>query len=160
MRKVEILAVGDLKDSWLKEGCQEFLKRLGIYADIRIKELKEESIPQKSSPAIDEKIKETEGARILKEISPTDFLVVLDLNHKEPDSLELSKTLDDWFVRGGSKITFAIGGSLGVSEDVRKRANAFLTLSKLTFTHRMSRLILLEAIYRSFRILNGEPYHK
>ena len=101
-----------------------------------------------------------ENAKLLSKIKPNDFVVLLDLGKEQPDSVELSSRLEKWMRDGGSSITFVIGGSLGLSAEMRKRGNATLTLSKLTFTHQMTRVILLEQIYRSFKILRNEPYHK
>ena len=99
-------------------------------------------------------------SELLSKIKPSDFVVLLDLGKEQPDSVELSSRLEKWMRDGGSSITFVIGGSLGLSNEMRKRGNASLTLSKLTFTHQMTRVILLEQIYRSFKILRNEPYHK
>ena len=112
------------------------------------------------SPAEMEEVKNKENAKLLSKIKPNDFVVLLDLGKEQPDSVELSSRLEKWMRDGGSSITFVIGGSLGLSAEMRKRGNATLTLSKLTFTHQMTRVILLEQIYRSFKILRNEPYHK
>ncbi len=158
--RITILAVGTLKETYLRDFCAEYLKRLSLYCEVSIKEIKEESIPDKASKAIGEGVKKKEGDRILSLLSPGDFLVALDLNKQEPDSVELAHKLEGWLSTSGSRLFFAIGGSLGLSEEVRKRADASISLSRLTFTHQMSRIILLEQLYRSFRILRNEPYHK
>ena len=115
---------------------------------------------RKPTPAEMEEVKNKENAKLLSKIKPNDFVVLLDLGKEQPDSVELSSRLEKWMRDGGSSITFVIGGSLGLSAEMRKRGNATLTLSKLTFTHQMTRVILLEQIYRSFKILRNEPYHK
>ncbi len=158
--KVTILCIGNLKEGYLRDFEAEYLKRLKGYAEIYVRELKEESIPEKAKGKELEGIKDAEGKRILSCLSNGDFLVTLDLEKEEPDSVALSKKFEDWMRKSGSRLYFAIGGSLGLSDEVKKRADASISLSRLTFTHQMSRLILLEQIYRSFRILHHEPYHK
>jgi 23S rRNA (pseudouridine1915-N3)-methyltransferase len=110
--------------------------------------------------AMEEEVKTKEGDKILAKLKSNDFVCTLDLGKEEPDSIALANKMMTMFTRGGSSITFIIGGSLGLSQALKKRANASLSLSRLTFTHQMTRIILLEQIYRSFKILNHEPYHK
>ena len=158
--KIRLLVVGHLKETYWKEAQNEYLKRLTLYANVTIEEVDDLPSSKDDSPAEMEEVKKKENAKLLSKIKPSDFVVLLDLGKEQPDSVELSSRLEKWMRDGGSSITFVIGGSLGLSNEMRKRGNASLTLSKLTFTHQMTRVILLEQIYRSFKILRNEPYHK
>ena len=158
--KIRLLVVGHLKETYWKEAQNEYLKRLTPYANVTIEEVDDLPSSKDDSPAEMEEVKKKENAKLLSKIKPSDFVVLLDLGKEQPDSVELSSRLEKWMRDGGSSITFVIGGSLGLSNEMRKRGNASLTLSKLTFTHQMTRVILLEQIYRSFKILRNEPYHK
>ncbi|MCQ2792075.1 MAG: 23S rRNA (pseudouridine(1915)-N(3))-methyltransferase RlmH [Bacilli bacterium] len=151
--KIKIIAVGSLKEKYLQAMVNEYTKRLSKYCHIDIVEVKEENDTHPHA-------KEIEGERILKLINPTDYVVALALKKKECTSEELAVWLEKTFVKAKSNIIFLIGGSLGLAPIVIKRANDCLTLSKLTFTHQMSRAILLEQIYRCFKILHHEQYHK
>ncbi|MCQ2815155.1 MAG: 23S rRNA (pseudouridine(1915)-N(3))-methyltransferase RlmH [Bacilli bacterium] len=158
--KIKIIAVGKIKEKYLKDGIAEYVKRIQPYSDVEIFELNDYSIYDSNSIFEIEKAKTEEGKSILKNIKNTEYVITLDLNKNEPNSLQFATILDKSFQKGGSKITFVIGGSYGLSEEVRTRANDSISLSKLTFLHQMTRLILLEQIYRSFKILNNEVYHK
>ena len=158
--KIRLLVVGHLKETYWKEAQNEYLKRLTPYANVTIEEVDDLPSSKDDSPAEMEEVKKKENAKLLSKIKPSDFVVLLDLGKEQPDSVELSSRLEKWMRDGGSSITFVIGGSLGLSNEMRKRGNASFTLSKLTFTHQMTRVILLEQIYRSFKILRNEPYHK
>ncbi len=158
--KLKIYAIGKLKDAYLREACADFSKRLSKYADIEIIEFPDLPTVENPSQTQREEIKEKECARILQKLKPRDFVVLLDLGAKQMTSSLLADSLSDWFIKGGSEVNFVIGGSLGLSEEMKKRGNAVLTLSKLTFTHGFARVILLEQLYRSFKILRHEPYDK
>ncbi len=158
--KIKIYAIGKLKDAYLREACGDFSKRLSKYADIEIIEFPDLPTIENPSKTQKEEIKERECARILQKLKPRDFVVLLDLGAKQMTSSALAETLDNWMVRGGSEVNFVIGGSLGLSEEMKKRGNAVLTLSELTFTHGFARVLLLEQLYRSFKILRHEPYDK
>lgn len=158
--KIKIIAVGKIKEKYLKDGIAEYVKRIQPYSDVEIFELSDYSIYDSNSIFEIEKAKTEEGKSILKNIKNTEYVITLDLNKNEPNSLQFATILDKSFQKGGSKITFVIGGSYGLSEEVKTRANDSISLSKLTFLHQMTRLILLEQIYRSFKILNNEVYHK
>lgn len=158
--KIRVICVGFLKENYFREAEKEYLKRLSSYAEVTIEEIQDLPIPERASSSIEENIKEKEGEKILSKIKSNSFVIALDLKGEQYESPTLAKELDKWFMKGGSVITFVIGGSLGLSEKAISRANAHLCLSKMTFTHQMSRIILLEQIYRSFRINRGEPYHK
>lgn len=157
MIKVKIVCVGKIKESYLNSGIAEYLKRLSGYCNAQIVEVKDEKITNSNS---EEKIKEIEGNRILEKICDKDYVLLLDLKGKQIDSLELAEKIDSLISKGIGNYVFVIGGSLGVSENVRKRADFLLSFSKLTFTHQMIRLVLLEQIYRVFKINNNETYHK
>ncbi len=158
--KIKIYAIGKLKDAYLREACGDFSKRLSKYAYIEIIEFPDLPTIENPSKTQKEEIKERECARILQKLKPRDFVVLLDLGAKQMTSSALAETLDNWMVRGGSEVNFVIGGSLGLSEEMKKRGNAVLTLSELTFTHGFARVLLLEQLYRSFKILRHEPYDK
>jgi 23S rRNA (pseudouridine1915-N3)-methyltransferase len=158
--RIRILCVGHLKEAYWKAAEEEYLKRLSPYANVTIDEVDDLPSKENASLAMEEEVKTKEGDKILAKLKPNDFVCTLDLGKEEPDSIALANKMMTMFTRGGSFITFIIGGSLGLSQALKKRANASLSLSRLTFTHQMTRIILLEQIYRSFKILNHEPYHK
>ena len=158
--KIVILAVGHLKEDYWRAACAEYAKRISAYAKVEIIEVNDLPAPENSSFASEEQIKTKEDEKMLARLKPGDFLCALDLGKEEPDSLAFSRELEGMLVKGGSTLYFAIGGSLGLSQEVKKRANVSLSLSRLTFPHQMTRVILLEQIYRSFKILRHEPYHK
>ena len=157
--KIKIYAIGKIKDFY-KAGCDEYVKRLSNYCKIEIIELKDEPLKDNPTPAEIKKAKDVEGERVLKLLKPSEYLIGLDLNKKEPDSLEFSAFLMKKLEDNGSSVSFVIGGSYGLSDELKKRVNESVSLSKLTFLHQMTRLILLEQIYRAFKILNNETYHK
>ena len=159
MLNVRIVCVGKIKDSFNKQGIDEYKKRLSRYIKLDIIEVDDAKIKDNASPKEEDLVKKEEGIRILKQVKDNEYMILLDLHGKEIDSVEFSKIIDTTSIRF-STITFVIGGSLGLSEAVIQRANYRLCLSKMTFTHQMTRVILLEQIYRSFKILNNEVYHK
>lgn len=158
--KITVLAVGKIKEKYLVEGIKEYAKRLSRYCKLEIKEVPDEKTPDKASALMEEKIKELEGTKLLKYIREEDYVIALDLQGTMPDSVELSKKIESLGVSGISHIIFLIGGSLGLSDTLRTRANERISFSKMTFPHQLMRMILLEQVYRSYRIMNGEPYHK
>lgn len=158
--KIRLLVVGHLKEQYWKDAQNEYIKRLQPYAKVELEEVDDLPSSKNASEAEMEEVKTKENAKILSKIKPNEFVVLLDLGKEQHDSVQLSKDLDKWMREGGSNVTFVIGGSLGLTDEMRRRGNATLTLSKLTFTHQMVRVILLEQIYRSFKILHNEPYHK
>jgi 23S rRNA (pseudouridine1915-N3)-methyltransferase len=158
--KIRILCVGHLKENYWKAAEAEYLKRLSPYAQVSIEEVDDLPSKENASLALEEEVKDKEGDKILAKLKPNDFVCTLDLGKDEPDSPALAEKMMTMFTRGGSTICFVIGGSLGLSQALKKRANTSLSLSHLTFTHQMTRIILLEQLYRSFKILNHEPYHK
>ena len=155
MIEIAIVCVGKIKEKYLQEMIADYKKRISKYATIDIIELKDES------NKIDENVvKELEGERIISSIKDGFYTVLLDLKGESLDSVALSKKIDEISTYNSSKIAFVIGGSFGVSEAVKKRANYKLCFSKMTFPHQLIRGMLLEQIYRSFKILNNETYHK
>jgi 23S rRNA (pseudouridine1915-N3)-methyltransferase len=157
---ISIITIGKLKEKYLKQGIQEYLKRLSTYAKVEIIELPDEKAPENLSDLEMEQVKQKEGERILSKISDDTHVIALAIEGKMKSSEELAQDLDQLATYGKSKIAFIIGGSLGLSKDVMNRANAALSFSKMTFPHQLMRLILLEQIYRAFRINRNEPYHK
>nr|WP_239583569.1 23S rRNA (pseudouridine(1915)-N(3))-methyltransferase RlmH [Metabacillus iocasae] len=157
---ISIVTIGKLKEKYLKQGIAEFTKRLGPYAKIDIIELPDEKAPENLSESEMEQVKVKEGERILAKISDDTHVIALAIQGKQKSSEELAADLDKLATYGKSKIAFVIGGSLGLSDQVLKRSNDKLSFSKMTFPHQLMRLILLEQVYRAFRINRGEPYHK
>ncbi|HPM07775.1 MAG TPA: 23S rRNA (pseudouridine(1915)-N(3))-methyltransferase RlmH, partial [Bacilli bacterium] len=154
--KIKIIAVGNIKEDYWRVALLEYTNRLSIYTKVEIIEVKDEPAPPQMSKILQEKVKLKEGTKILNKIKDKDLVVAVDLNGPERDSETFAKYLDGLFVRGNSEIVFVIGGSLGLSPEVQARADEVVTLSKLTFTHQMTRVILLEQIYRAFKINRNE----
>lgn len=157
---ISILTVGKLKEKYLKQGIDEYLKRLTSYAKLEIIEVADEKAPEELSTLEMEQVKQKEGERILSKTSHDAYVIALAINGKMHSSEQFAKSLDQLATYGKSKLAFVIGGSLGLSEEVLNRANEQLSFSKMTFPHQLMRLILVEQIYRAFRINRGEPYHK
>lgn len=155
MMKIKIVSVGSIKEKFLKDAISEYLKRLTRFAKIEIIEVDETKIQNKS----EEQVKKEEGERLLKRIGQDEFVFLLDLKGELMSSEVLAQKINDLINKGISPLTFVIGGTLGLSEEVRKRANIKLSISKMTFTHQMCRMIILEQIYRAFKIINNEEYH-
>ena len=158
--KIRVVSVGKIKEKYLRDGIAEYSKRLSRYCKLEIIELKDEKTKENSSAKEDELVKQTEGERILKNIPEDSFVIALAIDGKMLDSVELSKKINELGLRGISNITFVIGGSLGLDDRVLKKADFKLSFSPMTFPHQLMRMILLEQIYRSYRIINNEPYHK
>lgn len=157
---IKIISVGKIKEKYLKLGIEEFLKRLSKYCKLEIIELEDEKAPENLSKKEMENIKNKEGNKILSNVKDNAYVIALAIDGKNLSSEELADKLNSLSIMGNSNITFIIGGSLGLSKDVLDRADFKLSFSKMTFPHQFMRLILLEQIYRSFRIIKGEPYHK
>ena len=158
--KIKLVTVGKLKEKYLKDGIAEYAKRLSRFCKLEIVELADEKTPDKASEVENQQILEKEGNRILAKISEREFVVALAIEGKQFASEEFSSILSDITVRGFSDITFVIGGSLGLSPTVKKRANLLMSFGKLTLPHQLMRLVLVEQIYRAFMIQQGSPYHK
>ncbi|WP_251554436.1 23S rRNA (pseudouridine(1915)-N(3))-methyltransferase RlmH [Neobacillus muris] len=157
---ISIITVGKLKEKYLKQGIEEYLKRLSAYAKVEVVEVADEKAPEELSELEMLQVKQKEGERILAKISQDTYVIALAIQGKMPSSEELADTLDKLATYGKSKLAFVIGGSLGLSDEVVKRSNEQLSFSRMTFPHQLMRLILVEQIYRAFRINRGEPYHK
>lgn len=157
---ITVISVGKLKEKYLRAAIDEYSKRLSRYCKLDIVELNDEKTPDNASEKEELIIKEKEGANILKNIKDNMFVVALAIEGKMISSEELGEFIKEQGIRGNSNITFIIGGSLGLSKEVLNRADYKLSFSKMTFPHQLMRVILLEQVYRGFRIINGEPYHK
>lgn len=157
---ITIVTVGKLKEKYLKMGIEEFSKRLGAYAKVNVVEVADEKAPESLSDADMEIVKKKEAERILAKFGSDTYVIALAIEGKMKTSEELAADLESLMTYGRSKIAFVIGGSLGLHDSVIKRADELLSFSKMTFPHQMMKLILLEQVYRAFRIMKNEPYHK
>lgn len=157
---IKLLTVGKLKEKYLIQGIQEYAKRLSAYTKFSIIEVPNEKAPENLSHAQMEQVKDKEGQRLLNKIKDDDYVIVLAIKGKELSSEDFAEHLEKMTVQGKSHFTFVIGGSLGLSNDVLKRANFDISFGRLTYPHQLMRLILTEQIYRAFRIIHHEPYHK
>ncbi|AWI14034.1 MULTISPECIES: 23S rRNA (pseudouridine(1915)-N(3))-methyltransferase RlmH [Bacillaceae] len=158
--KISIITVGKLKEKYLKQGIDEYLKRLSAYAKVEIIEVADEKAPEHLSEAEMEEVKRKEGERILSHLSEDTYIITLEISGRMLNSEQLAAKIDELGTYGKSKLAFIIGGSLGLSKEVQNRSDLALSFSKMTFPHQLMRLILLEQIYRAYRINRGEPYHK
>ena len=158
--EIRILSVGKIKEKYLNAGIQEYAKRLSRYCRPTFCQVADEKTPDKASDALNEQIKDLEGRRLMKHIREQDYVIALAIDGKMLDSVELSQMLGRLGVEGKSSVAFVIGGSLGLSREVLSRADCRLSFSRMTFPHQLMQMILLEQIYRGYRILNHEPYHK
>lgn len=158
--KVTIVCVGKVKEKFYRDAIAEFEKRLSRYCKLSIVEVADEKTPDTASEAEELLIKQKEGERIIKSMKEDGYVICLAINGKQMDSEELSSKMEQLGVSGVSHIYFVIGGSLGLSDAVLKRADMKLSFSRMTFPHQLMRVILLEQIYRGYRIMNHEPYHK
>lgn len=157
---IQLVGVGKLKEKYLVQGIAEYVKRLGPYAKVQIHEVSDEKAPETLSEAEERQVKEREGGRILAQIKPDAYVIALVLGGELWSSEDLAGHLDRLAVNGRSQVAFVIGGSLGLGETVLNRADRTLSFGRMTFPHQLMRLILVEQIYRAFKILRGEPYHK
>lgn len=157
---IRILSVGKIKEKYLRDGIAEYTKRLGRYCKVSFSQVSDEKTPDGASEAQEEAIRKIEGERLLKQMKDSDYVIALALDGKMMDSPTLASHLEKLVVQGNSTIDFVIGGSLGLSDEVLRRADEKLCFSLMTFPHQLMQMILLEQIYRSYRIINHEPYHK
>ncbi len=157
---ITIISVGKIKEKHMKQGIDEYLKRLSAYTKINILELPDEKAPENLSHTQMQQIKKKEGDRILDKIHPDAYVIALAIEGKQASSEQFAERLGRLSASGKNSVVFVIGGSLGLSDEVMKRADEALSFSKMTFPHQLMRLILVEQVYRAFRILRGEPYHK
>lgn len=157
---ITVICIGKLKEKYWTAAIDEYSKRLKSYCSLDIIELKEARLPDKAGPAEELAVKEAEGEEILKKIKDNQYVITLEVKGKMLSSEKLAEKIDALGLEGNSNIVFVIGGSLGLSAAVSKRANFKLSFSEMTFPHQMMRVILLEQVYRAFKINRNEAYHK
>lgn len=157
---IRVIGCGRIKEKWMRDGLAEYAKRIGAYDKLEVLEVADEKAPESNSDAENEMVKVKEGRKILRLIKEDEFVILLDLAGKTMDSEKLSAFVEELYVKGKSRIVFVIGGSLGVSKELIERADFRWKLSDNTFPHQLCRIIVLEQIYRAFRIMHHEPYHK
>lgn len=160
MVHINIICVGKIKEKFFNEAIKEYSKRLSRFCILKVIEINDEKIPDNSNKNIEESIKNKEGNSILSQIKRDSYTIALDLNGKEYDSISLSKHINSICLNQNSTINFIIGGSLGLSKEVLDFSNESICFSKLTFPHQLFRVLLLEQLYRSFKIMHNETYHK
>lgn len=160
MININLIVLGKIKENYFKDAINEYKKMLKSYADLSIFEIMDEPCPENLSDKDMEKVKNIEGEKILSKIKGDAYVIALEIGGKSLDSVAFSHKINDLMIDGHSNITFVIGGSLGLSDEVLKRADYKLSFSKMTFPHKLMRVILMEQIYRAFRIINNHPYHK
>ncbi|QQY79727.1 23S rRNA (pseudouridine1915-N3)-methyltransferase [Keratinibaculum paraultunense] len=158
--KIRVIAVGKIKEKYIRDGINEYLKRLSRYCSVEIIEVEDEKTQENLTNREIDIIKDKEGKRILSKISPNSHIISLVIEGKQMSSEELANKIEDLMIEGVNNLTFIIGGSLGLSREVIEKSNLKLSFSKMTFPHQLMRMVLLEQIYRSFRIIRGEPYHR
>lgn len=158
--KITIITVGKIKEKYLKDAIAEYTKRLSRYCRLEIIEVSDEKTPDQASEVLEDGIRDKEGERILRYIKDDAYVITLEINGRMLTSEELADKIDTLGIQGSSHITFIIGGSIGLGREVLKRSDYALSFSKMTFPHQLMRVILLEQIYRSYRIIQGQPYHK
>lgn len=158
--KITILTVGKIKEKYFRDAIAEYQKRLSKYCKLEIVEVADEKTPDHASEVMEESIRQKEGERLLHYIKDGAYVVTLEIKGKELDSVALANKIDQLGIQGTSHLIFIIGGSLGLGKNVLTKSNFALSFSPMTFPHQLMRVILLEQIYRSYRIISGEPYHK
>lgn len=158
--KITIITVGKIKEKYLRDAIAEYSKILNKYCKLDILEVADEKTPDHASAIAEEQIRNKEGERILKLLKDDAYVITLEIGGKMLDSVEFSQKLEQLGIQGKSHIIFVIGGSIGLGNEILKRSDFAISFSKMTFPHQLMRVILLEQIYRSYRIMNHEPYHK
>lgn len=158
--KITVIAVGKIKETYLRDAISEYAKRLGKYCKLELLEVADEKTPDSASTALEKAIRQKEGERLLRHIREDAYVIALEIGGEMLDSVEFSRKIEKLGIQGRSHIVFVIGGSIGLSRQVLERADYALSFSRMTFPHQLMRVILLEQIYRGFRIMAGEPYHK
>ncbi|OQB23491.1 MAG: Ribosomal RNA large subunit methyltransferase H [Firmicutes bacterium ADurb.Bin182] len=158
--KIKLLCIGKLKEKYYAEAAAEFQKRLARYCSLEIIELPDEKAPENLSPLQKEQIKKAEGERLLSHVGSCEFAIALMIEGEKLSSEKFAEKMDGWMNSGKSGICFMVGGSLGLSVEARNRADFILSFSDMTFTHQMFRIMLLEQVYRAFKIIRNETYHK
>lgn len=157
---ITIASVGKLKEKYLVNGIDEYIKRLGPYAKVQLVEVPDEKAPESMSPAEEQQVRAKEGERLLAKLAPDAYVVALAIDGEMWTSEQLAGSLDKLATYGRSQVAFVIGGSLGLSSEVLRRADAKLSFGRMTLPHQLMRLVLVEQVYRAFKINRGEPYHK
>ena len=158
--KILLITVGKIKEKYLKDAIAEYMKRLSRYCRLEIIEVADEKIPEHAGKEKEEAVRAKEAERISRHIKEDAFVITLEIEGKQLSSEELAERIEGLGIQGESSVVFIIGGSLGLDGKIRKRSDFALSFSRMTFPHQLMRVILLEQIYRSFRIARGEPYHK
>ena len=158
--KITLITVGKIKEKYLRDAIAEYSKRLSRYCKLEIIEVADEKKPDNASDVMENTIRDKEAERIMKYVKEDAYVITLEINGKLISSEELSAKINQLGIQGTSHIIFIIGGSIGLGKEVLARSDYALSFSKMTFPHQLMRVILLEQIYRSYRIINGEPYHK
>ncbi len=158
--KITIICVGKIKEDFYRKAVSEYEKRLSRYCRLEMIEVQDEKTPDNAGAALEEQIKEKEGARILKHLKEDAYLYTLEIQGEKPDSIAFAKQIEQLGIQGKSHIQFVIGGSLGLHSSISRIADKKVSFSAMTFPHQLMRVILLEQIYRGYRITMGEPYHK
>jgi 23S rRNA (pseudouridine1915-N3)-methyltransferase len=157
---IQIVAVGKIKESYLTAGIAEYMKRLTPYAKVKIVEVPDERAAENLSAAEEEKVRQAEGARLLSCLKPDTYVIALAIDGKLVTSEEIASQLERLGVQGKSQVAFVIGGSLGMADEVLNRVDLRISFGRVTYPHQLMRLILVEQVYRAFKIMRGEPYHK
>lgn len=158
--RVTILTVGKIKESYLRDAIKEYAKRLGKYCKLEILEVTDEKTPDSLSTTAAELVRKKEGERLLKSLPKDAYIITLEISGKQLTSEEFSQKIENLAVQGVSHLLFVIGGSLGLGQNILQKSDFAMSFSKMTYPHQLMRVILLEQIYRGYRIANGEPYHK
>ncbi len=158
--RVTILTVGKIKESYLRDAIKEYAKRLGKYCKLEILEVTDEKTPDSLSATAAELVRKKEGERLLKSLPKDAYIITLEISGKQLTSEEFSQKIENLAVQGVSHLVFVIGGSLGLGQNILQKSDFAMSFSKMTYPHQLMRVILLEQIYRGYRIANGEPYHK
>ncbi len=158
--KITIVSVGKIKEAFYRDAIAEYSKRLSAYCKFEIKEVADEKTPDGASPELERQIKDKEGEKILKALDEKGYCIALAIDGKQYDSVKFAEHIEKLTISGKSHIQFVIGGSLGLSDKVLQKADEKISFSAMTFPHQLMRVILSEQIYRGFRIINHEPYHK
>lgn len=159
MLNIKLICVGKLKEQYWRDACAEYVKRLGAYCRPEVVEVAEEKLPAGASAAEERKVIEAEGRNLLDKVSKGDYVIALDIKGKELSSEELAQRVNEISFESSS-LAFLIGGSLGLSDEVKQRADAKLSFGRITLPHQLARVVALEQIYRAFKINAGETYHK
>ena len=160
MLHIDIICVGKIKEQYLKDAIAEYSKRLSKYCSLTITEISDEQVPNNLNDKLAQNIKQTEGNHIISHIKRDSYIICLDLKGKQFSSEEFSKKIENIALNDSSNITFIIGGTLGISDELLNKANELICFSKMTFPHQLIRVFLLEQIFRAFKISNNETYHR